>query len=273
HAIHLVARVTKELDVLDRLRGRVARAKSDVDTADPLPPTDERAVARAVIAGHPVGIDSRSDVGPVCLTSLTTEAHVEAERLATVRRLLARDRVSDAVLPRPAEGWLANARKAATRAALGPRALLMFLALCEDGGGNVLESTLVPVGVDLIQRRAGTDHLRGHLSAIEPAACIAVQDAITQWRDDVVRSTRHVLDVRLARERAIAAPHEIAPRLVQQGLFDRRAAREGEILRAAASDAAAESSRRIRALEQAARVSIVAPRLALVLVSKFVDRR
>ena len=251
----------------------MARAKSDVDTADPLPPADERAVARSVIAGHPVRVESRSDVGPVCLTSLTTEAHLEAERLTTVRRLLARDRVSDVVLPRPADVWFANARKAATRAALGPRALLMFLAVCEDGGANVLESTLVPVAVDWIHGRAAIDHVRGHLGAIEPAACIAVQEAITQWCDHVVRSTLHVFDMRLARERAIASLHEIAPRLVQQGLFDRRAARQADILRAAASDAAAESTRRIRALEQAARVSIVAPRLALVLVPKFVDRR
>jgi hypothetical protein len=82
-----------------------------------------------------------------------------------------------------------------------------------------------------------------------------------------------VFDVRIARERVIASLHDMPAIPLQQGLFDRRAARQDDLRRAAASDAAAETARQIRALEHAAQVSIGPTRLVLVLIPKFAGCR
>ena len=157
--------------------------------------------------------------------------------------------------------------------ALGSRALLLFLVECEDGRGRVLESTLVPVAVEWMSGRKVQQGARDFIRLIEPAARTQVETAISEWRDEAVDATRRIVEVRIARERATRLLHEIVPRPLQQGLFDRRTVRQNEIGRAAAFDAAAECDRRIRALEQAATASIAGPRLVLALVPSFSDRR
>jgi len=53
HAFHLVARGTGESRILQRLRSRIAAARADIGTPDPVGIDEELAVTRLVIAGEP----------------------------------------------------------------------------------------------------------------------------------------------------------------------------------------------------------------------------
>src|ERR1019366_2763502 len=53
HALHLIARDTPEMRILDRLRMRIARAQAEVGAADPLASQDEDlATAKLIVNGH-----------------------------------------------------------------------------------------------------------------------------------------------------------------------------------------------------------------------------
>ena len=65
HAFHLIASETAEMRILERLKGRIARARHAIDAADPLGSStvdEENAVSRLVIAGDTVAsVPSASD--------------------------------------------------------------------------------------------------------------------------------------------------------------------------------------------------------------------
>jgi len=266
HAIHLVARDTTEVDVLARLRVRVARAKDDIGAADPLPAIDERAFARMVIGGQdrPIAPQDPPSLGFVEM-SLETEAEAERDRLAMARQLLRRSPPIDLVLPRPGEVWLTFARKRATRIALGGRALLLLAASCEDGDGRLLESRIVPVLVDWHSSRRPRVAAREWIPVAEPMAVNAVDSVLSRWREEALQAAQRGFDLRIRREQMIAATYEISPRPIQQGLFDRRIERTDEGARALISEAVAECAGRIRRLQHASSVSIAPPQLVLVL--------
>src|SRR5207248_1528865 len=224
HAVHLIARGTSEARVLDRLRGRVARARIDIGAADPLENDDEVAVARSVLAGdggRPER-ETASDPAPtpdIRLISMKPEATTEATRLATVRQLSDR-RAGRGILF--ADGrWLTFARAPATRQAVGSRLIVIMRATCEDGFGVALESSVIPVAVGWPSHRFNRRQLDEFLELIYPEIRARVEDAAVEWRERTVRLTGAFLDVRLAREHAIGSASDAIASTFQAGLFDR----------------------------------------------------
>ena len=125
HAFHLIARGTGEAQILDRLRARVARARLDVGSADPVD-ADEELTARFVIGGTTEAREAeacdRRNVGleaNLQVVDLSRDAALEASRLAAARQLTVpgdEDALSDLEARGP---FLTRARNRRTRSRLG----------------------------------------------------------------------------------------------------------------------------------------------------------
>ena len=269
HAVHLIARDTNESRILERLRARVARAQSDVGAADPLDAASERTMAHLIIDGVVSGANA-SELGAqdsqiaanVAFTSLKPDAEAEAARLARTRGFFTTGRAAVLV---PDDMWLTFVRARRTRIALGKRVLLLFRAACEDGGGRMLESTLIPVAIDWPSGRTDRRTLQDFLALAVPAAMKAADPVLSAWRKQATTAACRALETRLARERAIASLTGRRPRVLQPGLFDRRSERQDRVAQALVRDAVDESARRIAALERACRVAVPSPQLLLIL--------
>ncbi len=301
HAVHLVARHTSEEEVLARLAVRVERARTALGSvANPLGTPSEAEVAEAVFAGRhlalrPTGtghrdaaatgvsLDGASARDLVASCRLTVAAREEVRRLTQVRALLARQRgtleavTADLVRSGP---WFTRLRlrtAARTTDAGGRMAergalLAIFETEIVDGRGLSLDRALTlvtwrappPPGArgDVVTRQLEPDApLRVALEA-EAARCGARRLAELQ----------EALHPRLAparlRQLAIADESERAPVVAcQPGLFDRRALRQADDTRRLRQRRRAELEAQMKAIAQAARVSLAGPpRLLLVAV-------
>jgi superfamily II DNA or RNA helicase len=298
HAVHLIARDTGEMRLLDRLRARVAQAQADVGAADPLGSDDpddgdDRAVARFLIHGTSSSASAPDDdpyeqAAPVACV-LRVEASAEAARLAQARRFMI-DGLSPmdderALGSLDADGvWLTFGR--ASAGFPRGRMLLILRAAFEDGWGRPIESTLVPVAiacaghrwpldsrrlVDEIVRSVMDDEANGtvghRFSGAAPGAVGAAR-AVDAWREAALAFTRAFFAARLAREHAIAADTAGALKgTFQPGLFDRRAEHQRLAAQAVAADAGTDLSWRLTALEHASRFVARPAQLLLVLAS------
>jgi superfamily II DNA or RNA helicase len=283
HAFHLIAAGTGEQRILARLKARLARASAAIGVSDPIGPAghdEERAVAQLVVLGmEPAPSCARQcdeDVRRV-MPDLRDEAAREARRLMFARLLMRRPtpaRPSDEA-QRP---WICRARRAALRAALGRRVLMLWRVSCEDGCGRTLESALVPLAVELAEKPCrwtghAIDHLRHQLEIEFGTDTHVGADAtdfgrfIASWRQAANRSARAFLAARLTRERGIQAQTALplaAP--LQPGLFDRRAERARLAAAAARAEADVDRRNRITWLERSAAISMRPAELVLVLV-------
>jgi superfamily II DNA or RNA helicase len=285
HAVHLIAADTAEPRILDRLNARVARAAIDLSEADrpgAAGHDEERAVAHLVV----LGVDSATpapandDPVPRVMPDLREEAAREVRRLRFAR-LLENGRAS--VKPRgsPAEAgrytrvegrkvdrpWICRARRAALRAALGRRVLMLWHVAGQDGCGRTLDSALVPVLVELTDppRRWASrtiDDLCRHIESH-----LAADTRIRSFESDFERTALALLSTRLSREKAIQVQTAPPPApAVQRGLFDRRAERAHRAAAAARAEAERDRRDRLASLERAVKISMQPPRLVLVLV-------
>ena len=272
HAVHLIARDTGEARLLERLRARIAVAQMDIGAADPI---GERAIARFVIDGTPLGetalrIESQGgDVdeprtGVPAPVVLTADAETEATRLADARRFTqARDERSAA--RRDAEdAWLTF-----SRASLRERFVLLMRVCCDDKSGRLMESAIVPVAVHCARGHGPVRDRRLIellVDAVMPDIRGAVDAASMSWREAALACTRLFFATRLSRERAIAATFPGAPAgALQPGLFDRRADHDRRAVYDAISDVVGDAHRRIAAIEQAATVCARPAQLLLIL--------
>ena len=272
HAFHLIARRTGETRVLDRLRARIAAARDDIGAADPLGDDDEAAIARAVFGRRadrearacPDLAAARAD--PIAI-DLRVEAAAEAVRLEAARRLLPPEAVEPPWLE-SAGPWLARPRARRARSALGSRLLAILRLACEDGCGRRVDSTLVPLTIELPRGTRGLGRADAEAVWRQAAdrAAQAASAATAAWRAEAVRIATAFARMRLARERAIADDTAgLADRAFQPGLFDRRAERVRSAVEAESADEAAEAATRVETLEQTAAVRLTAPELLLLL--------
>jgi superfamily II DNA or RNA helicase len=302
HAWHLVASSTGEAQILERLKARIARARADIGAPDPFGDDEERAVARAVVAGFRSDAEQPSPppttvVGHVALATpdLRGEAEGEARRLIFARSLCrserrgaaastaridrgvdaaASDDIDRARLLLESDGaWVCRARRSATRVSLGNRILLLWRLAFEDAGGRLVESSCVGVEVRFTARarvalpyRRGRAFLHDLLASIDGDVRPLLEMAATPWREAVERITLAFSSTRLRRERGITRGQPLMPADFQPGLFDRRADRQRVETIGGRQRLDRDLAGRLDHVVTASDLRMAAPRLLLVLV-------
>ncbi|HEY6211456.1 MAG TPA: helicase-related protein, partial [Vicinamibacterales bacterium] len=246
HVWHLVAASTGEPRILERLRARVAAARTAIDVADPLGRDEERAVARLVVTGRSSAADPATAAIDRSETRDAAAAIREVERIGALRRFADAEPVWRAAGP-----LIHVSRRSHLRVRLGTDALMLWRVAAEDAAGRIVECRLVPVLVrGSWPRRPWT---RARLLALVAAVEADVRSRIAiltmDWRDEAIRIDAAFRAERIARTRAIA-DIKTPPPAYQAGLFDRRA--ERAVLAAAALHRARahDASDRIATLER-----------------------
>jgi len=294
HAFHLIATGTGETRMLDRLKDRIARARADIGAPDPIGAEDDRDMARLVIVGatdedvrlEPDATDGcatgastplasldetpEPDIGGVRLQpDFRTESVAEANRLTLARAWTRADDDAARVLVESDGPWVLRARRSATRASLGHRAILLWAVGCEDACGRLVESTCVPIVIPLtnwqrLRDRASVEHW---LRWIGREGRALVETATADWHVAASRTVRAFVSTRLARERVIADRWSTTESgAFQPSLFDRRAERARSMATTDRQAASRRQSARINELVSSAVVTAASPRLLLVLV-------
>jgi superfamily II DNA or RNA helicase len=266
HALHLIAADTREVHVLERLQARVARARADIGSPDPLGLEVEREIVRAVVGGidaDPMWApDTTGGSGglrvPIEAGQLRNEASAETVRLTFARACL-RPGDTDALIRLEAGGGgVGRPNRWQTRQHLGRSGLLVWRSSLEDGSGRHVASIAIalrlpaPLPADDVLKSDGVRQL--------------VENAAAEWKSAVEMAQARFVATRLVRERAMSLAESAGSALYQAGLFDRR----GEASRAMALRSDLERHRdqlaRIAALERSQRVIALPPELALVIV-------
>jgi superfamily II DNA or RNA helicase len=262
HVFHLIARGTGEARILDCLKGKLARARADIATADPL--GDFEAVARSVVGcgpppdeGDATACTSGTSGTAIPLVRLTAEAMREHQRLVAARALFDPNGQDDAVASD--ERLVAFARRASTRARLAGRVLALLHTSIADSHGRRVASHLVAVAAEKTTRVA----LEPLADALELAAADTARDP--EWFDTAAESHATFLTTLRERDTAVAASLHRGRPLVQAGLFDRRGLR-GAAEQAADFDALGEDLERRIAWTTAATLERSATRAALLLI-------
>jgi hypothetical protein len=255
HAFHLIARDTGEVAILGHLQARLARAREDVDTADPLGFEDGVTPPRPETTAP----SERSIVSP-CLAE---RALGEQVRIAT-KRLLAANNPS----PGPAESntLVAFARRTSTRALLAGGMLVVFEIAAEDGQGRHLASDIQAVLVRFSRRPRREDGPAFVPAVLDWLAKSGILKEGTGWSDSALAAHGAFWATRRAREGNLGGAATIGSAMYQAGLFDRRTER----LRLAERDEAlrgAEREAEIVALAaRASSAEVLKPRARLVLL-------
>lgn len=273
HAFHLIARGTGETLILDRLKARVARARTDIRVADPLGADAEEGIARLIVDGTDPG--DRTVARGGALDVEADNAHLRVEPALASEAVAEAGRLARARLMWPVEGDEAverlegrgpartRPRRWQTRSRLGSRLILLWRLACEDGCGQSLASIVVPLsapkqcadfGADEIIERFGAEFER------------RVYEAAEGWRREAARLHRAFVISRLERERAIALGRgALESGAIQAGLFDRRV----QLARAAAAaieqDEDRERHARVAEVERSLAFIVGSARLLLVL--------
>lgn len=274
HASHLIARDTAESLVLMNLIARVARIKRALgDRAGPAPVMPEAAVARVIVGGArlaredpagPEAPDGRFAVAP----ALAADAAREARRLADIRRLaqLGRgDRAPHGAMAAEADGPVigrlrGRGRRRAHRGDghLLPGLVVLVGAALVDADGHPVDSLLVPAHIPLDASSPlhgpGPFALVGRLvEAARDALTPAIERQLVSRLAAIGAVHRESLARLMQREALLgeAAGQPLARRLVQPGLFDRRAIRRSETDRAVAEAQVRGVEAKLRDLEVA----------------------
>ncbi len=301
HAVHLVARHTGEEEVLARLAARIERARKELGSAaDPLGMPSETEVTEAVFARKPVELlpppaaqrepDSTgppfSDESPgdlIALCRTEAEAHDEVERLRQVRGLHCRQRQSlDVVSADLARSgpWSTALRLRNAVGAAGcaggfiERGALIAIYETEivDGRGLSLERVLTLVRWKGPHRAPADPDAAAAL--LEPEAPLRAameseaQHCAVRRLAELRETVRARLEAQKARHLAMAATGDGSPVVgFQPGLFDRRALRRADEDGKAQLRRSADSEAQLKAIAQAASVSLAGPpRLVLAAV-------
>jgi hypothetical protein len=262
HVFHLIARGTGEARILDCLKGKLARARADISTADPL--GDFEAVARSVVGCGPPS-DERDGTPCIPGTSgtavpfvrLAAEATREHQRLVAARALVDPDDQDDPVASD--QRLAAFARRASTRARLAGRVLALLHTSIADSHGRRVASHVVAVAAEKAKRVP----LEPLADALELAAADAAGDPA--WLGTAAESHAAFLTTLRERDTAVAASLHRERPLVQAGLFDRRGLR-GAAEQAADVNALDEDLERRIAWTTAATLERSATRAALLLI-------
>jgi hypothetical protein len=262
HAIHLIARGTDERRILDRLKARIARARTDLTVPDPIGFDEERRVA-AMVVGAASDIEAPFRAAPeapagCAFPRLATEAVAEAARLAHIRALSGSPNEAPASDP-----GIVRARHRATRARLQGRTLLLLRIGCDDGNGRAAEAALIPVTLRGPDMRA---LMHAPLAALEDVVSSGIAGVVADWQRDAAAIAGAFWSVRRRREEAISAEAGSASSdVLQPGLFDQRVVQVHDAAIARRLDDEQEQQARLIALERAATLTFVPPRILLAM--------
>jgi hypothetical protein len=180
------------------------------------------------------------DTMALATLALQNEARAEASRIERARSW--RRGGSERVPLRPGLTLIARAKRSTTRRHLAGRMLLIFRVASVDRAGRLIEQRVMGAFAPLEPSGRTRDRITAALDSIDAAAREMVTAAATAWSDEAAAVAVRRARVRESRERAIVElVVRTTPRLVQRGLFDRRADR------AMGADAAA-STERLRQL-------------------------
>jgi superfamily II DNA or RNA helicase len=271
HAFHLIAADTGETRILSRLKARIARARADIDTPDPVGADEERTIAQLAILGSAAegpASEPAVEIAARITPDLRTDAAGEATRLTAVRSFMRADDERTAMWLDGDGPWIMRARRSALRAVLGSRVVLVWKLGYEDACGRAVETRLVPVAVALsarpqIRDREWMDDL---LNRIDADALALIDAATAEWRHAVERIAGAFVSTRLAREQQIVANLRATdPILYQPGLFDRRADGLHRTSAVVHESLTRDGAARVAAVERAGTLVMTPPRLVLAL--------
>ncbi len=262
HAVHLVAHRTGELDILDRLRHRVARAREDIGAPDPVGGGfDEPDQREPPFDAAPIGL--------LVSPAFHSEARVEVDRLQFARAMTRGfvpdpRRTGPVDLPGP---LVVQSSRAGLRAALGTKALLVWRLSWENQAGAAVESTIVAVSIAGVPKATSRADVRCTIRELAGAVASAIESLGSTWRDKALEATRALVATRLARERAILASMPgVLDNRFQPGLFDRRAERRRHLLREQGAELTRQIADRIALVERTAAISSGPPALRLAVL-------
>jgi hypothetical protein len=196
------------------------------------------------------------------------EAIAEAIRLKRARALM-RDADEESIVRLEADGtWIARSKRPRLRRALSGRMCLVWRVAFEESSGRVVESTLVPVLVDLRRsiRRRSLAWLQSFLQQTEDLVRARVEDQCEAWGNEVTRLASAHSSMRLKRERDIAVRAAGDRQRLQPGLFDRRANRAQEARASASAEAERNAASRLQAILDTTQIAPQPARLLLVLL-------
>ena len=254
HAYYLVGRQSGETSMLDRLQARIARARQDIGSADPLVSStfDDQHADLCARAEH----DSSRE--------WQTRARDEAARIISVRCMSGRD-VADGG---DRTGCFVARTRNATRQCLRGQTLLILGIVAEDAMGRSVASGVV--GVIVQQHDHPRETVRREAKRLVAATGIA-QAAIEAMNRFVagrcLDGHSNFWSAALERARDIAAAARLdADIYFQPGLFDRRADRLRHVLSLEQQIVVDDATERVHRLVHASQAPVVCIRTRIVLL-------
>jgi hypothetical protein len=199
---------------------------------------------------------------------LKAEAVAEASRLTRARALL-RTGDEESLVRLDADGtWIAWARRPRLRRALSGRMCLVWRVVFEESSGRLVDSTLVPLLVDLrgFASRGSLVWIQSFLRQADDFMRARVEKEREVWRIEVTRLANARASMRAQRERDIAGRADGVRISSQPGLFDRRVDRAQEARVSAAAEAERNAASRLLSVLDTAQIAPQSARLLLVLL-------
>ena len=278
HVFHLVAHDTAEGQILESLKGKIALARRDIDTADPLGFSQSDADIEIARRMAGLNVDQANDTEapsvedavtpavPFELTRLEADAARERRRLIDARRFTRRDRSEWHLVP---DGWFATAtRLPVTRTHLRGRLLVLVHDRLSTDLGRSIASRVVSALVTLRSEFSAADRRRRLRIVAESTRRLAVESADTDWRAEMRRLHGLFVAARVEREVAILASLEGGVVPAQGGLFDRRRLREAAERAARTEETKQNVSSRIAAFAMSTTATIDANAVLMLVPSE-----
>ena len=203
------------------------------------------------------------------MVNLRSEANAEVRRLTRARALLS-DRDARALASLEGDAtWIAVSRRSRLRHSLHGRVCLVWRVTLEDAAGRLVESTLVPMLVEVRRDggRPSASWLRQVLQQADGPLRARVEHECEAWLADAMRVASAFSSARLRRERETAGKDDRRHLACQPGLFDRRAERTREGRASVAAETERVAAVQLRAIAAASRIAPAPPRLLLALVA------
>jgi hypothetical protein len=210
HAVHFVAHGTGEIHLLERLKARIASARSMLDAPDPL---------SNAVCEPPTAHGRR-----LVILNMSGLAGIEVRRLqlARVCAVQGDELWLSELLASP--WWILEARRRRLRVALSGRCILIYRVFSEDASGDIAAAQLVAISIP-----------KDTLSSLK------LSDAggliVERWKATAAALEHRFWQRRQARERILTRNAADLPgSFFQPALFDRRATRLHDEQRACADE-------------------------------------
>ena len=258
HSIALIAGQTSEGRVLQRLRERIAQARRDAWTVDPI--DGDRDIERVVLSGEtsPIAAAASGSEPLFDLIDMTEGSTREQERVNLLRAIhttAAPSALSD-------DGGWGRARRPVVRTAIANRVLFLIeLALVDGCGRTVYRDVLSLLAPDPEEATSRHETLKRMVADFERLKT----DVTGAWNAAALSAFTPFGTMRAARSRAIVQALGTSRDLYQIGLFDRRAERTRTSEDAAALEERHSITRRLSLAEEALTDPSTDCRLRLVL--------